>query len=230
MKSASRFSSRNRAGRTPHRTMGRFFSRVLRSQRGAASIEFVIVAPMMIMMMLGFAEVYMYIRAVSVVEHTAFTLADSIGQMQTVINNASTSNSNNLGSIFNAASLLAQPYDLKGKGMVVVSSICDNSSGCTPVSAPTMVAGAPKLLWQAKAPWSGSTMASQNSAVTQTNALPSGWPFRNGDSAIVVEVFLSYNPFTMTANFWSDAPGTQIISRRVYVRPRLPQPLTLAAS
>jgi hypothetical protein len=175
--------------------------------------------------------VYMYIRAVSIVEHTAFTLADSIGQMNSVIDDASTSNSNNLGSIFNAATLLAQPYDLQGKGMVYITSICDQTTKCGPLSPAldVMAPGVPKLMWQAKANWSGSPLTGQGSAETKTSMLPSTWPFRNGDSAIVIEVFLSYNPFTMTSNFWPDAPGTQIISRRVYVRPRSGSPLALVA-
>ena len=69
------------------------------------TIEFVVIVPLMLLTMLGFSEVYMYMRAVSLVEHTAFTLADSLGQMSAVINDPTTSSSNSLGSIWNAADL-----------------------------------------------------------------------------------------------------------------------------
>jgi hypothetical protein len=89
-----------------------------------------------------------------------------------------------------------------------------------------MAAGVPKIWWQANAPWNGSGMKTR---VTAANILPATWPFRNGDSAIVVEVFYTFNPFAMTAGLWPGAPGTQILYERVYVRPRTLQPLTLVS-
>jgi Flp pilus assembly protein TadG len=207
-----------------------------RSDRGSVSIEFVILVPVMLLIMLGFSEVYLYMRAVSLVEHTAFTLADSIGQMTTVIDDSGTTASNNLGSIWNAAVMIAAPNDLKAHGGVYVSSICDktvtNCTATTPanpvyVQNPTMATGTPLLFWQRGAPWTASGMTSRE---TSGNLLPSTWPFRNGDSAVVVEVFYTYTPFSMTLPFWSNAPGTQTIYERVYVRPRSGSALSLVAA
>ena len=218
------------------RGLRRAVRRLLRSDRGSVTIEFVVIVPLMLLTMLVFSEIYMYMRAVSLVEHTAFTLADSLGQMSSVVDDPTTSSSNSLGSIWNAATLIAAPNSLQAKGGVYITSICDQTVGCTPSVAanppsspynPTMAAGTPVQLWQRSAPWTLSGMKSQE---TNGNLLPATWPFRNGDSAIVVEVFYSYTPFSMTMPFWSNAPGTQTIYERIYVRPRTPTPLALEPS
>lgn len=210
--------------------------RLLRSDRGSVAVEFVIIVPLMLLIMLGFSEMYMYMRTVSLVEHTAFTLADSLGQMTQVINVSTTTSSNSLGSVWNAATLLAAPNTLSKNGGVIITSICDSSIGCTSStpgtspnepSAPTMVAGTPLKFWQQSAPWNQSGMTTQE---TTGNLLPSTWPFRNGDSAIAVEVFYKYTPFSMTLPFWTNAPGTQTIYERIYVRPRSGAPLLLVTS
>jgi Flp pilus assembly protein TadG len=204
--------------------------RLWRSDRGSVAIEFVVIVPLMLLVLLGFTELYMYMRAVSIVEHTAFTLADSVGQMQSVINDNSTSNSTNLGSLWNAAAVLAAPNNLQAKGGVIITSICETTTSCKsattgspiPNPLPSMAAGTAQIYWQKSAPWTQSSMASR---VTAGNVVPQTWPFRNFDSAVVVEVFLLYTPFSMTAPFWTSAPGTQLIYERVYVRPRSGAPL-----
>jgi Flp pilus assembly protein TadG len=212
------------------RSLSTVLRRLFRSSRGSVSIEVVIIVPLMALVMLGFSEIYMYMRTVSAIEHTAFTLADSIGQMPQVINDNSTSDADNLGSIWSAATLLAAPNNLQGAGGVIVTSVCDSTTTPCGKAAPTqqsMAAGTPEIYWQAKAPWTASGMTSK---VTSSSILPSTWPFRNGDSAIVVEIFLTFNPFTASKGLWPDAPGTQTIYERVYVRPRFAQALALVAA
>lgn len=191
-------------------------------------MELVIVVPLMVLLLVGFSEIYMYMRAVSALEHTAFMLADSLGQTSQLINTNATTDSNDLGSIWNAAVLLSAPNSLNVGGGVIITSVCDLTT-CPPAlppSPPSMAPGDPQILWQASAPWNGVGMTSR---VTATNILPATWPFRNGDSAIVVELFYTFNPFTMTDGLWPGAPGTQTLYERIYVRPRSPQPLLLVA-
>jgi Flp pilus assembly protein TadG len=212
------------------RSLSALLRRLIRSRRGSVSVEVVVIVPLMALTMLGFSEIYMYMRTVSAIEHTAFTLADSIGQMPQVIDDNTTSNADNLGSIWNAANLLAAPNNLQAGGGVIVTSVCDSTTTPCGKAAPTpqsLAAGTPEIYWQAKAPWTESGMTSR---VTSNSILPATWPFRNGDSAIVVEIFLTFNPFTMSQKLWPDAPGTQTIYERIYVRPRFAQALALVAS
>ncbi|MFT4504375.1 TadE/TadG family type IV pilus assembly protein [Caballeronia sp. 15711] len=200
--------------------------KLLRSDRGSVAVELVIIIPLMVLLMVGFSEIYMYMRAVSALEHTAFTLADSLGQTTQIINTTATTDSNDLGSIWNAAALLSAPNSLNQGGGVIITSVCETTSSCTsPLNhSNTMAVGVPEIWWQASAPWNGSGMTTR---VTPGAIVPSTWPFRNGDSAIIVEVFYTFNPFAMTAGLWPGAPGTQTLYERIYVRPRTPQPLTL---
>jgi Flp pilus assembly protein TadG len=199
---------------------------LLRSDRGSVAVELVIIVPLMVLLMVGFSEIYMYMRTVSALEHTAFMLADSLGQTSQLINTNATTDSNDLGSIWNAATLLSAPNSLNQGGGVVITSVCELTTSCPfPTNhTNTMAAGVPHISWQASAPWNGSGITTR---VTPGNILPTTWPFRNGDSAVVVEVFYAFNPFALTAGLWPDAPGTQTLSDRLYVRPRSSQPLEL---
>ena len=191
-----------------------------RSDRGAVALEFVLVMPLMLLLMLGFTEMYLYMRTVSIVEHTAFTLADSIGQMPEAIDSSATTSTYDLGTLWSAATVLAAPVNLKAQGGVIISSVCDQVTTPCGVSAPvaqSMASGTPKVYWQRSAPWTQTNMVSQE---TPGNVLPTTFPFRNGDSVVVVEVFYTFTPFAMTSAFWANAPGTQTIYERVYVRPR----------
>jgi Flp pilus assembly protein TadG len=204
---------------------------LVRSDRGSVAVEFVIIVPLLMLILLGFTEMYLYMRAVSTVERTAFTLADSIGQMPQVINDTSTTNANNLGAIWNAAVLIASPLDLKANGGVVITSICDSATKPCGSAIPTLIPptkSTPSIWWSARAAWMSA--GTNKTQIVSPNILPTGWPFYNGDSATVVEVFYTYNPFSMTAPFWTSAPGVQTIYKRVYVRQRSGQPLTLAVS
>ncbi|PXW23170.1 TadE/TadG family type IV pilus assembly protein [Paraburkholderia caballeronis] len=208
----SRLAGRRRDGAAPPRT------------RGSVAIEVLLIVPLILLMLLGFSELYLYMRATSMVEHAAFTLANSLGQMPYVVDDSSVSNANNLGTLWSDAALLADPDDLKNHGGVIITSVCDGTSGSTncgwnQFGTQSLANGVPKICWQASTPWTGVAMQSQ---VTSGSVLPpqSTWPFYRGDAALVIEVFYRYNPFPMTSTFWHDAPGATTIYRRVYARQR----------
>lgn len=211
--------------------------------RGSVAIEVLIIVPVMLMILFGFSEVYLYMRAMSMVDHTAFTLANSLAQMPNVLDTTSTSNANSLGSLWSDASQIAVPDDLAGNGAVIITSICDNTSSTnnncgtisggslpqsgtastTSTSAPP-VNGRPAICWQARGTWTTNGVQSSfaslmTSQIAPSNVLPSAWPFYQGDAALIVEVFYRYNPFPMISAFWHGAPGTTVLYRRVYVRP-----------
>lgn len=193
-------------------------------ERGAASLELAIIMPLMLMVLLGFLDIYNFMRTQSTVEHTAFMLADSLSMMTTVFNDTGTTNANALGSVWNAANLIAQPLALSTNGGVIITSVCDSPlcTSTTPNTATT--AGTPKIWWQASAPWNTSKAVTRE---TTSTILPTYWPFRSGDSAIVVEVFYVYDPFPLVRGFWPSAPGKTTLYKRVYARPRTNVPLPL---
>ncbi|SDD59384.1 TadE/TadG family type IV pilus assembly protein [Paraburkholderia lycopersici] len=192
-----------------------------RRSRGAAALEVVIIVPVMVLMLFGFTEVYLYLRAVSMVEHAAFALANSLGQMPNVTDASGTASANNLGSLWADANWLASPDTLAANGNVIVTSICDkspseNNCGWNVVGTPSLSSGTPAICWQAEA----SSIADMASKITPSNVLPSTWPFYQGDAALVIEVFYRYTPFPLLSTFWPGAPGSTVLYRRVYTRQR----------
>ncbi|MFM0557324.1 pilus assembly protein [Paraburkholderia sediminicola] len=194
--------------------------RLLSSDCGVVSIELVLIIPMLALLLVAFDETYMFIRTRYAIEHTAYALANSVGQYSTVVDSSSTTSSNTLGSIWKVATAVAAPVKLQSSGAVIITSICDATSvpcGAAPAeSAPTGV-GKPRIWWQRSAPWSAAGLTSQ---VSSSAPLPSAFPFANGDAAFVVEVYYTFDPFAMLRGFWPGAPGAQQLYERFYARPR----------
>jgi Flp pilus assembly protein TadG len=201
--------------------------RVQRCERGAAALELTIILPLVLMVMLGFIDMYNYMRTQSTVEHTAFMLADSLSEMSGVFNDTATTNASSLGSVWYAATLIAQPLALSKNGGVIITSICDalvKPCGSSASNTTSLAAGTPKIYWQASAPWNTTTAVTKE---TSASILPSYWPFHTSDSAVVVEVFYVFDPFPLVRGFWPTAPGKTTLYKRVYVRPRNNAPLAL---
>ncbi|CAM2152904.1 TadE-like protein [Pararobbsia alpina] len=202
--------------------------RLKHSDSGVAVIEFVVIAPMMLFILLGFSEMYLYMRAVSTVERTAFGLANMLGQVPNLINNNGTASAFDLGTFWNASVLIAAPLDMTTQGGIVLTSVCDSSTSCKAgMSTVGTVRGTPSIGWQQSAPWMQASMTTRE---TNGGLLPAVWPFYKGDSVLIVEVFYKFTPFAMTSVFWANAPGTKTIYERVYVRPRSGNPINLAAA
>lgn len=186
--------------------------RLSRASRGVATLEFVILLPIYLMLVFGMLEVYQYFRTVGVIDRTTFSLGSLVAQKAVLIDNSSASDANNIGIFWAIAPQLATPLDLQGNGTVIITDIKD-AGNATPVVA-----------WQRSSPWGND--ASQ----LGKTPLPSGFPFYAGDNTIVVEVYYRFTPFHALRTFWPDAPGTVNLYRRAYFRPRFQNLDTLQKS
>jgi hypothetical protein len=207
--------------------------RLLSSDRGVASIELVLIIPLLVLLLVGFDETYVFIRTRYAIEHTAYALANSVGQFSNVVDSNATTSSNTLGSIWKVATTLAAPVQLQSNGAVIITSICDSTSvpcGAASAEAAPTGTGKPQIWWQRSAPWSAAGLSSQ---VSSSAPLPATFPFANGDAAFVVEVYYTFDPFPWLRGLWPGAPGAQQLYERFYARPRggsiegnVPIPLT----
>lgn len=186
--------------------------RILPDTRGVAAIEIAVLMPLVLLMLVGFVELYGYFRASALVTRTAFTLADSLGQQTKVIDDTDASNAASLAAYWNGAVTMANPLELSGRGAVIVTVIDDPTGK-----------GKPHLAWQRKSPWSPG-------AVSQLGAglLPAGYPFKPQDCVVAVEVFYTYKPFAITSAFWAGAPGNLTLYERAYYRLRFGNELVLS--
>ena len=108
-----------------------------------------------------------------------------------------------LGDMFNAIQHIMEPFDLSGKGVVLVSSV--GTVGANPTT----------IFWQRTG--AGTVLASsQIGTEGNTPTLPSGMVVRSGEGLIVAEIYYNYAPLL----FW-DIVGANQLYHRAFFRPAM---------
>lgn len=172
------------------------FRRQLRSDHANVAVEFALALPVLLLMFLASAELGRFVLLHQKVDRVAVTISDLVARAETI-------SESELDDIFNAATQVAEPFDLSGRGRVVVSSII-NSDG----SGET-------IAWQRAGGGSFSAASGigiQGGAAT----LPADFDVREGETAIISEVFFDFEPFLSSL-----IVAPQILYRRAHHRPRL---------
>lgn len=163
---------------------------------GNVAVEFALCAPVLLLLMLGSAEMARFIILHQKLDRVATTISDLVARAETVTES-------DLDDIFTAAGQVAEPFDLANLGVVIVSSVT-NSDGSGPVIA-----------WQRSGggSYSGS---SQLGAEGDTPVLPANFEVREGESAIISEAYYDFAPFLSEL-----IVEPQVIYRSAHHRPRL---------
>jgi Flp pilus assembly pilin Flp len=94
--------------------------RLRRDQRGVAFVEFGLIAPVMLFLILGGLEVVNYALAQLKVNQIAMTVADNAGRVTTGIDEA------NIYEVFAGAGVIGSSMDFQKHGRIVLSSLQDN--------------------------------------------------------------------------------------------------------
>jgi Flp pilus assembly pilin Flp len=195
--------------------MNLFRSRFSASQRGVAAIEFALITPIFLLLLLAMVEVYAYFRTISIIDRVDYSLGNLIAQKSLLIDDATGTDSNDLGVFWTVTPMLATPLDMKSNGTVIVSEIKDAGSA------------KPTISWQRSPTSWGQGDLSQ---LTAAQPLPSGLSFNASDSVVVVEVFYHFSPFNALQTFWTAAPKSMTLYRRMYFRTRFSNLDTLQSS
>jgi Flp pilus assembly protein TadG len=169
-----------------------------RADQGATAVEFALVLPIVLLIMLGCFEVPRFVMVYQKISRTSASVADLVAQADEPITG------DQLHDIFAAAKLLMEPYDVVANGSIYVSSINNPSGG----------PGVARVTWQknndgAVAP--GSRIGNEGAAP----ALPAGLSPITNEEVLAAEVFFNYTP--VFANLIYN--GTQLY-RVSYTRPR----------
>jgi hypothetical protein len=151
------------------------------NQEGLAYIEFAMIAPFLIALLMGTIEMTRFILITQKVEKTSVTIADVVSQ-------ASTIKTTELNNIITAANQVMSPYSFGPKGYVIISSV--TQTGNYTLSNP------PLVNWQYKsAGATGSWIKPSKIGVVGTAAtLPGGLTLDDKDNIIIAEVFYNYSP------------------------------------
>jgi Flp pilus assembly pilin Flp len=184
--------------------MNFFSSRFQANQRGVAALEFALITPLFLLLLLAMIEVYAYFRTVSIIDRVDYSIGNLVAQKSLLIDDATGTDSNDIGVFWEVTPMLASPLDIKSNGTVIISEIKDAGTA------------KPAISWQRTSTWG----MGDKSQISAAQPLPSSLSFNASDSVIVVEVFYHFSPFNAVLTFWSSAPKSIIMYRRMYFRTR----------
>lgn len=211
-----------KAGATRRRPAGCRFA-----QRGVAALEAVLVLPLMVFIVIGGVEMYMYTRVAAILDRVAFTVANSVSIQQNPL--ADDTNCTTPGHICTYGTLMPQlmaPLDYANHGAIIISLYATNApSNGNPPSAWTAITS-PNHGWtktykgvNAPAPASRITNSSLPTTLISNNT-------QTADTVIVVEIFYEYKPFAMSGSFFNLLFNTHQYSHAI-IRPRYTDLCTL---
>lgn len=168
----------------------------LRSDRANVAVEFALALPVLLLMFLASAELGRFVLLHQKVDRVAVTISDLVARAETV-------SESELDDIFSAASQVAEPFDLGNRGRVVVSSVINaDGDGAT-------------IAWQ-RAGGGSFIAASEIGLEGEAATLPLDFQVREGETAIISEVFFDFEPFLSSL-----IVAPRVLYRRAHHRPRL---------
>jgi Flp pilus assembly protein TadG len=163
---------------------------------GNVAVEFALTLPVLMLLMLGSAEMARFVILHQKVDRVAVTTSDLVARAETI-------KESELEDIFVAAGFVAQPFDLPNLGIVIVSAITNEDGD------------GPTVAWQR----SGAGTASHTSQIGVEGGaatLSADFEVREGETAIIAEVFYDFEPFLSEL-----IVEPQTLYRRAHHRPRL---------
>ena len=174
--------------------------RLRQDNRGVAAIEFALLLPMLLALLIGCLEVTFKIWSTQKAEKLAVTLSDVIAQAKAVTNS-------DLVSLVGATDKIMDPFPFGDEQSKIIISSVYVAQGEEDA----------EVNWQCFFPSSGGLTAASKLGVKDAVAnLPDGFTLVEKDNVIVTEIFYKYTPI---------APGLlfdeSIIYRRALFKPRL---------
>ena len=168
----------------------------LRNSQGNVVVEFALALPILLLLLLASAELGRFVLLNQKIDRVAVSMSDLVARAETI-------SETDLDDIFNAAGHVAEPFDLDSRGRVVISSVTnDDGEGAT-------------IAWQRAG--AGSFLAASEVGTEGAAAdLPDDFAVREGETAIVSEVFFDFEPFLSEL-----IVAPRVVYRRAHHRPRL---------
>jgi Flp pilus assembly protein TadG len=167
-----------------------------RCAAGNVAVEFALSVPVLLFLMLGSAEMARFVLLHQKMDRVATTVSDLVARAETI-------SESQIDDIFTAAGQVADPFDLAALGVVFVSSVNNpDGEGAT-------------IAWQRSGGGSYSA-SSELGAEGDTPNLPPDFEVREGETAIISEVFYDFSPFLSEM-----IVQPRVIYRNAHHRPRL---------
>lgn len=172
------------------------------ASRGVAALEFALVAPFVILVMLSGADLSLFMRTVMRMDETATGVAMAVTQYDKLYDGDFTD-------LFNASQIIAGTTAVTGSaGMTIITGI--KKSG-----------GRQTIAWQKLSPSTTTFTSLFGTAVGATPVLPDKYVLpTDGEVLIAVEVFTTASPWVLSATLMG-GPGSTSIRSYVLFQPRL---------
>jgi Flp pilus assembly protein TadG len=171
----------------------------LKDERGVTAIEFALVLPVVVLILLGCFEVPRFVLIFQKIARTSSGVADLVAQADEAITKRQ------MDDIYTAGKIMMQPNDVVANGRIYVSSI-NNPSGGTGV----------KITWQTN---NGGAVATASKLGAEgsdpTGKLPAALVPATNEEVLAAEVFFNYQPIFSTLIY----QGSQLYMVS-YTRPR----------
>ena len=171
-----------------------------RSRRGVAAVEFALVAPFILLVMLAGTDLSIFMRSAMCLDETATELALVVTQYQSLYQSDFTG-------LFNAAQTIAGTTPVTGLfGTTIITGIVNSG-------------GKQTIAWQQRS--ASATFTSQfGTAVGAVPVLPNNYLLPSGGVLIAVEVYTQASPWVLSASLMSASSVTSLRSYALY-QPRL---------
>lgn len=164
-------------------------------RRGLAAVEFAIVLPVLVLLVLGTVEVGRYAYLVMKLQNTAANVADIVSRPEQVA-------ASDIAALFSAAPVMLRPFEAGDNVRMFVSGVIVPAQ-----DAP------PEVAWQSDG--GGSlTAASAVGGVGTAADVPDGLVTFGGEAVVVAEVVYAYEPWLLAL-----IPGGRL-RHTAYFRPR----------
>jgi Flp pilus assembly protein TadG len=151
--------------------------RFIAGEQGVTAIEFALVLPIVVTILIGCFEVPRYVLVFQKIARTSSGVADLVAQADEPVTK------NQMADIFTAGKIMMEPYDVIANGRIYVSSI-NNPSG-----------GGVTLTWQRNNAGLVATASKMGAAGTNPSAkLPAALVPASNEEVLVAEVYFNYTP------------------------------------
>jgi Flp pilus assembly protein TadG len=177
------------------RALRRHICENLSDRRGLAAVEFAMMMPILVTLLLATVEIGRYAILYQKLDRTANTMADLVSQSQTITNT-------DINNLLAAVPNIMTPFSSTTLRKIIVSQV-------------GLVSGVAKVNWQRSG--AGTYAGTSKIGVQGGNAtLPAGFTVTATESLIVAEVYYNFSPFI----FAPVAPA-KVLYRPAYYRPRI---------
>ena len=167
-----------RAPQTPGTGLARRLHRFLRGRDGVAIVDFALVVPVLVFLLLGAMEVGRYVLLNQKLSRLAISTSDLTSQAKHAV-------VADINQIFAAAKYTMRPFDIGTRGLVFITSVSTDDT--VPIT--------PTVDWQMSGGGTGTFTSQVGTATGATATLPPNFTMDANQNIIIAEVFYTYQPF-----------------------------------